>query len=471
MTITSRAVPLLHRKEWQMMTPAPVATAAGAFVIHDNADADNLALLVSSATVHYLYHHDEDAWVQIPSGALGGTFGVGACGARGRWSATITANGGSTSTITTTGAITSLCIGKTVRFLTGSNIGEERPVTGVILNATGGTSTIQLGGSALPNATSNGDTLVVDTGRFFVMSAGAVGATSFRAYDPLSTAWASLTQTGLPASWGTDGKMVTTPSHFAHATGTASSGGATTLTVAGKNWTVNQWTNYQLRITGGLGAGQVRTIASNTATVLTVAAWATQPDATSTYSIEGNDDFIYLLGNNAVTMYRYSISGNSWSTLAPGSARPAAPAVGMSANWLANTGDTNWANEDDHRDGRFIYSFRGGAGNAIDRYDLALNTWSAVSAYGPLAEVFGSGSGYDASGRYIFVRKDATNRFFKFSVRGQMLEPLSTNTYPDGAAIAGDKIWIMELPDGDGVRWLYSLQNTGVALHRVMLIE
>ena len=77
MTITNRAVPLLHRKEWQMMTPAPVATAAGAFVVHDGADLDNLALLVASATTHYLYHHDEDAWVQIPSGALAGTFGRG----------------------------------------------------------------------------------------------------------------------------------------------------------------------------------------------------------------------------------------------------------------------------------------------------------------------------------------------------------------------------------------------------------
>ena len=58
MTITNRAVPLLHRKEWQMMTPAPAAFANGSFVVHDVADLDNLALLVASATTHYLYHHD-----------------------------------------------------------------------------------------------------------------------------------------------------------------------------------------------------------------------------------------------------------------------------------------------------------------------------------------------------------------------------------------------------------------------------
>ncbi len=48
-----------------------------------------------------------------------------------------------------------------------------------------------------------------------------------------------------------------------------------TLAASGP-WTVNQWSNSQVRITAGTGAGQVKTIASNTATALTVsAAWGT----------------------------------------------------------------------------------------------------------------------------------------------------------------------------------------------------
>ena len=90
----------------------------------------------------------------------------------------------------------------------------------------------------------------------------------------------------------------------------------------------------------------------------TSAAWTTAPDATSVYDITGNDDFMYFLGNNAVTMYRYSISGNTWTTMAPTTARGGAAAAGMSANWVAITGDTNWANESDIRNGRYIYSFR-----------------------------------------------------------------------------------------------------------------
>jgi len=37
----------------------------------------------------------------------------------------------------------------------------------------------------------------------------------------------------------------------------------------------------------------------------------------SAYNAAGNDDYIYLAGNNATVFYRYSISGNSWiATLA-----------------------------------------------------------------------------------------------------------------------------------------------------------
>lgn len=69
-------------------------------------------------------------------------------------------------------------------------------------------------------------------------------------------------------------------------TGTATSGGATTLTNTGKAYTVNAFAGSYLKITGGTGSGQTRKIASNTATVITVTvAWGTNPDATSTYEV------------------------------------------------------------------------------------------------------------------------------------------------------------------------------------------
>jgi hypothetical protein len=68
--------------------------------------------------------------------------------------------------------------------------------------------------------------------------------------------------------------------------GTATSGADTTLTDTGKAWSTNAYKNMYLHITGGTGAGQTRSIVSNTATVITVSLdWDTNPDNTSTYEI------------------------------------------------------------------------------------------------------------------------------------------------------------------------------------------
>lgn len=70
--------------------------------------------------------------------------------------------------------------------------------------------------------------------------------------------------------------------------GTATAGGASTLTDAGAAfWTTGVGLKgVPVSIIGGAGRGQTRIIASNTATVLTTsAAWTTQPDATSVYRV------------------------------------------------------------------------------------------------------------------------------------------------------------------------------------------
>ncbi len=467
---TQNNKPLLHRKEWQFQTPAPVASAAAMFFCVDPEQRNNLALYVTSATVQYLYHHDEDAFVQIPSGALAGAFGAGACGTVARWSNTVTANGGSTTAATTAAAITGLCIGRTVRFLTGLNAGVEATITGAIINI-GGTSTIQF--AALGSAVANTDTFIVDTGTAYVMNAGTIAAGIWRSYDFLTGTWTSLTTTNLPATWGTDGALVATPSGDVLASGTATSGSTTTLVNSGKSWATNQWANFRVRITAGTGKGQVASITTNTGTTLTLPTLGTALDATSQYVIEGNDDYLYLLGNNAVTMYRFSRSANAWTVLAPTTARAAAPVAGMTADWVGQTGDANWALETAVQDGRYIYSFRGGAAGTLDRYDIAGGTagagaWANI-AYPGLQETFTTGTSSARSGRYIYLRKDGTNRYFKFSVRGGYLEPLSTNLFADGAGVLGRKIWVKDY-DGTGVlKWLYALRNSGTELHRLPL--
>lgn len=464
---------VLHRKEWQMMNPSPANTAAGSFIVKDPMGNRRTTLFVTSATTQYLYAVDEDGWMQIPSMALAGTFGAGACGAWGLWSNTLTANGGTTTTATTATGINNGCVGRTIRFLTGSQAGNEATVTGVKI-VPGGANTITFS-PAMSGAIVATDTFAFDTGRYYVMNAGTVASGIFKSIDPITGVVTSLGTTGLPASWGTDGRLITTPSYVgAYATGTATSASSTTLVNSSKTWTVNQWCNYQVRITGGTGKGQIRTITTNTATALTVPTWTVTPDATSTYSIEANDDFIYLIGNNAVTMYRYSITGGSWTTIAPTTARSAAPVAGMSGNWVGKTGNPAWADESSILDGRYIYSFRGGA-STLDRYDIAGGTagagsWQVITYIGA-QETFSTGSSYDNDKNRIFIQKDATGRFFYYDVVGNNMNPFNTDTYTQGTAVLGDKLFTACYSDGSGddICWIYYIINTSPVLRRIMI--
>ena len=464
-SITNKNVPLIHKKEPQFMTPAPVNTAAGTFIITDVKESDNLTMFVVSSTVQYLYHNDEDGWVQIPSGNLGGTFGAGSCGHKSRWSNTLTANGGTTKQANTATAISGLAKGAIIRFLTGANAGLERTINDVLITP-GGTNSLYF--NDLPNAVANTDTFVVSTGRFFIWNAGTMSATSFRSYDPLTSVWAFLSVTGGPTSWGTDGKLVVTPSYDVFNQGDVGWATVNTLTSSTSFWTVNQWANYQVRIIGGTGIGQVRTISSNTATQLTVSQnWTVTPNNTSKFVIEGNDDFIYLLGNNAVTMYRYSIGANSWTTLSPSVARSAAPGIGMSANWVSVVDSTGW---DTDRNGRYIYSFRGAATNTLHRYDIASNAWAEISYIGQ-AETLTTGTSYAKLDRYIYIRKENTGRMFKYSISGNYLEPIGTTLYPESTAVLGDKMWgVKYVENGETkLKWLYWLGNTNNILHRMLV--
>jgi len=91
---TQNNKPLLHRKEWQAMAPAPVTNAAAMFMISDQSDNANYALYFTSNTVQYLYSHADDSFTQITSGAFAGSFQAGACGCYHPWSIAYTATGG-----------------------------------------------------------------------------------------------------------------------------------------------------------------------------------------------------------------------------------------------------------------------------------------------------------------------------------------------------------------------------------------
>ena len=465
---------ILDVKRWEYMTPAPAATAAGSFIASSRHYRQQ-QLYVQAQTVAYLYNPNEDGWIQTPSPGLPAALAAGSCGTSGSFSigsatgaASLTATAGTTSTITTNQTLARDLRGYSIHILAGPNAGVTLPI---VSNTLGVNSVITVATQA--SAFSASTVYRLCTPVWYVGLGGSTAVASFRKYDFATNSWATLA--AMPASIGTDARMMTTPSwvdsaYVSFATGTATSATTTTLVNSAKTWQTNQWTNYQVRITGGMGAGQVRTISSNTGTALTVPTWSTTPDATSVYCIEGNDDFVYLIGNAAVALYRYSITSNTWSTISPTAARGGAPGAGLSGQWIWGVTESDWTDESAIRNGRFLYSFRGGAGALLDRYDIALNAWSAVS-YAPAVETFSTGSKWIYAGNYLYGTKEVTGRWFRYDIAASNMDGLTTMNVVQGAAIVGDTAFDVSYIDGaTTIPYLHMLMNTSTIHARMMVI-
>lgn len=465
---------ILDLKRWEFCAPLPAATVAGSF-ISSSRHFRQQQLFLRGQNESYMYNPAEDGWVTLPAAGLAAAVGAGTCGVAGAWStgtttaaASLTATGGTTSTIVTNQTLARDLRGYRVHILAGPNAGA---VLDIVSNTVGTNATITVATQASAFSASTVYRLLTPV--WYVGLNGSVAAASFRKYDYATNTWTTLAN--MPASFGTDAKLVATPSIVdgafkSFATGTATSATGTTLVQTGKTWTPSQWINSQVRITAGTGAGQIRTITANTADSLTVATWTTTPDSTSQYAIEGNDDFLYLLGNNAVTLYRYSISANTWSTLTPGAARAAAPGAGMSAHWVHSAPEADWNSESAIVNGRWIYSLQGAGTGALHRYDIAGNTWQTVT-YSPASETFTTGSAYALHNGILYIQKDATGRWFALDFVRAELFPWGTMLYPQGAAVVGDTAFDVIYKDGaTEISYVHMAHNTSTIHLRQQVI-
>lgn len=465
---------ILDLKRWEFCAPLPAATVAGSF-ISSSRHFRQQQMFLRGQNESYIYNPAEDGWVTLPAAGLAAAVGAGTCGVAGAWStgtttaaSSLTATGGTTSTIVTNQTLARDLRGYKVHILAGPNAGA---VLDIVSNTVAANATITVATQASAFSASTVYRLLTPV--WYVGVNGSTAAASFRKYDYATNTWTTLAN--MPAAFGTDAKIVATPSIVdgmfkSFASGTATSATTTTLTQTGKTWTASQWINAQVRITAGTGAGQIRTITANTADTLTVATWTTTPDVTSQYAIEGNDDFLYLLGNNAVTLYRYSIAANTWSTLTPGAARAAAPGAGMSAHWVHSAEGTDWNNESAIINGRWIYSLQGAATGALHRYDIAGNTWQTVT-YSPSSETFTTGSKYALHNGLLYIQKDATGRWFALDFVRSELFPWGTMLYPQGTAIVGDTAFDVIYEDGaTDIYYVHMAHNTSTVHLRQQVI-
>jgi len=328
-----------------------------------------------------------------------------------------TANGGTSLTITvdsTTTLVNQGQVGMAVRMTSGTYSGQRRIISGI---ATSGTTLTITVSSAFGGSIVSGNTFVIEY--------------------PQGTATATFN--------------------------------TTTLADSNQTWTSNFYANMDVVITGGTGSGQRRRIASNTATVLTLAttvtgnartgAWATQPDATSTYKIIPSSDFLYYMSGTAGTgLYKIDVNTGAnaatWTTLTV----------------VPGTVNGGGAMEHGRTTSPFaIYILRGNATSNIYQYNIGLNTHTTLSTTFLSGETFSTGASMtmlDENNR-IWLLKDSATRMYSYRLSDGMLEPAGTLPYAAPAAYDGHRAEYIKT--ADGVRWVYILRAGGQEHYRYAL--
>lgn len=406
MAVTNNNKPMIDMPVIEQLSFAPATSAAGTCCVDDN---ERFIYWLFSATSFWRFDTWANTWQQLAN-PTGGTVGAGTC----------------------------------MQFT--KMIGDQFPTA----------STGQVFGSV------------------FALITSGVGAPVFNKYDIATNTWSALSVTNLPATFGSDGSFAfPSPSLNNYTSGyhtgvlqtitatAAAAQGATSVSVTALP--------TALPINAVLNFG---TTASPKYAVLSAAAAASATTITVralTVALTGTEtalwyDHMYLIGNAATQMYRYTLSTNAWATTSANSGNPALPAVtaavgaGSAIKWLPGY------------DVAKLVCIRGAATSNVYLYDLVANTWSTLTFH-PATETFTTGSCYgvfqDSNNKptKVWLHKDATNRVYELDLTKGRINP-AFNQYllSQGAALVGDKASILKSPDG--IQFFYMLLSTSTSFVR-----
>lgn len=177
-------------------------------------------------------------------------------------------------------------------------------------------------------------------------------------------------------------------------------------------------------------------------------------------------DHMYLIGNNATVMYRYSVGLNTWyTTNASGTAIPAVTGTcgaGCAIKWLPAF------------DNNSIFIIRGSGTSTIYKYSLTSNTFSTLTYY-PSTETFSTGSAYSVrninnKGFTLLMQKDNVMRVFECDPGlNRVLPKMNQWLYPTSTAVQGDRSVCLRSPDN--VEFYYLLLHSSTAFVRCALLD
>jgi hypothetical protein len=496
MTTTNGNRKLLDLKRWEPVSPLQIpANQYNGSLYSGQASLRHIRNMVfhfaSSSSQDQIYDVTEDGWSFTVGRTISNSGNLGSMTVGHVWSTgstvgatSLTATAGTTTTITTNQTLARDLRGWPIHILSGPNAGATLIISS---NTIGANAVITVPTQA--TAFSASTTYRLMTPRWYIVPSYATPI--FRAYDWATNTYLTLSTTNMPAGMSSFTYMAATPSwrdsdYLAFATGTATSATGTTLVNTAKAWTTNQWTNYQVRIVSGTGAGQIRTISSNTGTTLTVPTWTTTPDNTSVYSIEGNDDFIYMAGQADAKLYRYSISTNTWTVLL---ASGMINTQGSQFLWPCTVTDSAWTNESSIQNGRYIYYFTGQNNSGLlNIYDITTNSTSSITV--AMNEQISNSASYSNfyihnNIIYLFTQPGSTS--YTYFGRIVAFDVVTKNTVGIGRAPSGSSLnyspmyngmWVSTYKDGTtSIDFLYFTSSIvdgstspSFPMYRMMLI-
>lgn len=515
---------------WVQVPPAPNAHAAAASFCSDlrsDVSRNPFVYQLVSAAVLNRFNIITKGWNFAVNPGLGGTFGAGATSA-------FAPSFGLVGTIAAGSTTTRITLSTALPAAVGLNMLSNRGGSGeygfklriidnaaggsgktaeryIVANTAGTTPTITVH-SSFGFTPTTGARYEIVAGRVMMLSAGALAATSWRSFEVASNTLASLTNTNLPATIGTDSSILVldeqyTP--FDHSPGdgmvkgaynydtgvvsrfalTATAAGASTITgqatLGDAVVVANEYRNFQIRIvedtTNVTAVGQRRIIASHTAgpsAVYTLgAAWTVTPSATAKFVIE-LPNLALLRSTATTTVYTYNytdatinngtnnIAKNAWSTTYFGAAPAANAPAGM---WMPSFG----IQPDAARNARhsFNYFFRGGVAT-LDVLDIAgsiTGAWTGAIVYdGSQGALPTTGSGgcyapFENEGRMFYINMytaSTVNQIYRFDVRNRVLSPFTpTDFLQSGTAALGNRMAAYCAIDGNDTYDVILLQS------------
>lgn len=517
---------VIDRQMWAQTAPAPNTHGAGVSLTSDlrsDASRNPFVYQLASATVLNRFNIVTKGWSFVVSPALSG-FGAGAAaifapsqGLKG----TLAAGGTTTSIVLSTALPTAVGVnmlgnrggsgevGYKVRVI-GKAVGktEER---WIIANTGGTTPTIRFD-TPLTFTPVAGDLYEILAGRVMMLGAGTNAATIWRSFEVATNTLASLANTNLPATVGTDSALLaldeqytpydTSPGEgfikgtFLYDNGSltdryalsATAATSTTLTgqASGGDAIVvaNEYRNFQIRIVqdtvNPTAVGQRGIIASHTAGASPVytmgSAWAVTPSSSAKYVIE-YPNLILLRSSAASTFYVYNyndtaynngttnLAANTWSTTIFGTAPAAAGAGGV---WAPSFGIR--PDIDRYSRHSFCYFFRGGGSTGLDLFDLAGGTtgsWSSAVVYDGAVTLTTGSCGcvapFGNEGRFTYINSyvsGAVNQQFRFDAKHRVLSSHTpTDWLQSGTAVVGGRMATYAAIDTDAVYDFILLQS------------